>query len=351
MLNPVILSAAEKRTIYSYIEVFNKLYEIFGIKIFAIGGTLLGAIRNSDIINWDDDVDYAIRVRDLNLLAQPKVLQYLNDRGFVIYKKKGIKYKHIWHLIKANGYHNQQSLQTINHADYNRMVSGRGSKVIPKHGICADIFGYQLDGATYSLMKQDLLIQPICRRIMEADLIRYPYGLSYIYSVCDPIDYLTTVYGKQWKTPRIIKPHRPTRLIDTTTCVYVIGVFDLLHSGHYNLLHRAKQLGTRLVVGVCSDRLVAKTKSERCVLDQYCRLNMLEKLDIVDKVFIYDDLDQSLNILKENTDVFVIPPDYGQYPGHNNSIDMCRRIGVNVQVINRTDGISSTHLRGLITHK
>lgn len=46
------------------------------------------------------------------------------------------------------------------------------------------------------------------------------------------------------------------------TIVYVYGVFDLFHLGHYNLLKRAKELGNYLVVGVVDDPAVTKMKGK-----------------------------------------------------------------------------------------
>ena len=42
--------------------------------------------------------------------------------------------------------------------------------------------------------------------------------------------------------------------------IYMEGCFDLMHSGHYNALRQAKQLGDILVAGVVSDENVLKNK-------------------------------------------------------------------------------------------
>ena len=60
--------------------------------------------------------------------------------------------------------------------------------------------------------------------------------------------------------------------------VYTDGVWDLMHHGHYNLLKQARELGTRLVVGVMSDEMMVRDKrlpimtmEERAQLLTHCR--------------------------------------------------------------------------------
>jgi cytidyltransferase-like protein len=48
--------------------------------------------------------------------------------------------------------------------------------------------------------------------------------------------------------------------------VYIDGCFDIMHSGHYNALRQAKQLGDILVAGVHSDAEILKNKGTFCEL-------------------------------------------------------------------------------------
>jgi ethanolamine-phosphate cytidylyltransferase len=42
--------------------------------------------------------------------------------------------------------------------------------------------------------------------------------------------------------------------------IYMDGCFDIMHSGHYNALRQAKQLGDILVVGIHSDEEILRNK-------------------------------------------------------------------------------------------
>lgn len=44
-----------------------------------------------------------------------------------------------------------------------------------------------------------------------------------------------------------------TNKLESMKNVYVIGVFDLFHFGHVELLRRAKELGDRLIVAINGD--------------------------------------------------------------------------------------------------
>jgi D-glycero-beta-D-manno-heptose 1-phosphate adenylyltransferase len=72
--------------------------------------------------------------------------------------------------------------------------------------------------------------------------------------------------------------------------VFTNGCFDLLHSGHVDLLERARALGSRLVVGLNSDRSVRQLKgSTRPMVNQTERRRMLLALRCVDEVVLFDD--------------------------------------------------------------
>jgi len=71
--------------------------------------------------------------------------------------------------------------------------------------------------------------------------------------------------------------------------VVVTGVFDLLHVGHLRFLQAARELGSRLVVGVESDERVRRWKgSDRPIQTQEDRCELLSALRVVDDVFLIE---------------------------------------------------------------
>lgn len=63
-----------------------------------------------------------------------------------------------------------------------------------------------------------------------------------------------------------------------TIRIYIDGVFDLPHSGHYNAIRQARAMGDHLVLGVCSDSDVLKFKgptifntTERAEIMRHCK--------------------------------------------------------------------------------
>jgi len=67
--------------------------------------------------------------------------------------------------------------------------------------------------------------------------------------------------------------------------VYTVGVWDLLHPGHLDVLVRLRNMGTRLVVGVVGDDAIARYK-RRPIMTLAERAAMIGSLQCVDEVLL-----------------------------------------------------------------
>lgn len=95
------------------------------------------------------------------------------------------------------------------------------------------------------------------------------------------------------------------------TVVFTNGCFDLLHSGHVEILGKAKKLGDLLVVGLNSDSSVRKLKGPKRPLNPVkARAAVLAGLKAVDYVVVFSEETPSLLIEKIRPDILVKGADY-----------------------------------------
>ncbi len=97
-------------------------------------------------------------------------------------------------------------------------------------------------------------------------------------------------FGEYRHVKRIEKivPHKEE------TIVLANGVFDILHTGHIELLSFAKSLGGRLVVAINSDRAVRELKGDdRPINNEIDRKAVLQAVKFVDEVVVFDDVSTS----------------------------------------------------------
>ena len=88
--------------------------------------------------------------------------------------------------------------------------------------------------------------------------------------------------------------------------VFTNGCFDLIHPGHVKLLRKARALGTKLIVGLNSDRSVRAIKgSPRPFMNQKARAAVLSELRSVDEVRIFDENTPERLIREIKPDVLV----------------------------------------------
>jgi rfaE bifunctional protein nucleotidyltransferase chain/domain len=127
--------------------------------------------------------------------------------------------------------------------------------------------------------------------------------------------------------------------------IFVNGTFDILHTGHLELLAYARSLGDFLYVGIDSDRRVKELKGPtRPINNQTERLKMLEALRYVDSVHIFD-TDNDLRNLIQNCDIMVKGDDYQGKPIVGEEV--CKKI----VFFKKIDGYSTTQKISDITSR
>ena len=126
--------------------------------------------------------------------------------------------------------------------------------------------------------------------------------------------------------------------------ILTVGVYDYLHIGHVNLFRRAKELGDYLIVAVQDSNFILKYKPNTKILyntDE--RMYLVRSIRYVDEAVVYTDVDR---IVKEvDFDVFVTGPDQ-VHEGFQRAMQWCRDNGKETVVLPRTEGISSSQLKG-----
>lgn len=120
--------------------------------------------------------------------------------------------------------------------------------------------------------------------------------------------------------------------------VITYGTFDLLHTGHINLLRRAREYGDYLIVAISSDSFNEKKhKSAYYSFEQ--RKIILEAIRYVDEVIPEYTWEQKADdVRKYDIDVFVMGDDW------EGEFDFLREY-CDVIYLPRTVGISTTKIK------
>lgn len=123
--------------------------------------------------------------------------------------------------------------------------------------------------------------------------------------------------------------------------VFTNGCFDLIHPGHIDLLTRARALGTKLIVGINSDKSVRAIKgAPRPFLPENDRAEILRGLKPVDEVVIFDEPTPEKIIEKIAPDVLVKGGDWK--PSEIIGADFVQKRGGKVLSLPLKNGYSSS---------
>jgi len=118
--------------------------------------------------------------------------------------------------------------------------------------------------------------------------------------------------------------------------VLTFGTFDVFHLGHLRILHRAKERGNQLIVGISTDALNFSKKGRYPVYSQEERMEIVASIRYVDEVFYEESLEQKGDYLKKyQADILMMGDDWQGKFDHFR--DICEVI-----YLPRTPSISTT---------
>jgi len=94
--------------------------------------------------------------------------------------------------------------------------------------------------------------------------------------------------------------------------IFVNGSFDLLHTGHLDMLNYAKSLGDYLLVAIDTDERIKYNKgSDRPVMPEHIRIAIMKNLKPVDEVKTFGTDEQLINIIRNySPDIMVKGSDW-----------------------------------------
>jgi len=106
------------------------------------------------------------------------------------------------------------------------------------------------------------------------------------------------------------------RFLGVKMKIFVNGSFDVLHTGHLDLLNYAKSLGNFLHVAIDSDKRISEKKGlDRPFNLQDTRKLLMQNLKAVDQVSIFDSDSELINIAKTyEPDIMLVGSDWRGKP-------------------------------------
>lgn len=131
-----------------------------------------------------------------------------------------------------------------------------------------------------------------------------------------------------------------------------VGVFDLFHVGHLNLLERCKSMCEYLIVAVCQDDYVTEIKHKQPVYGEKDRMRILSALKVVDKVIpvqIEETEDKMLLLKNHHFDVLFSGDDWKGTERYKKTEKQFAEFGVSIEYFPYTKGISSTQIKECIS--
>ena len=135
--------------------------------------------------------------------------------------------------------------------------------------------------------------------------------------------------------------------------VYVGGTMDLFHSGHIDLLKRAKKIGDIVIVALNTDEFNERYKGQKPILSLQERIKLVKSCKYVDRVIINDG-NEMANILKYRVDYILHGNDWPRKPIlkiMGLTEEFLKKNKVILKLVPYTKKISTTEIKNRIAEK
>ena len=130
-----------------------------------------------------------------------------------------------------------------------------------------------------------------------------------------------------------------------------VGVFDLFHVGHLNLLERCKAMCDKLIVAVCGDDYVTEVKYKIPVYPAEQRRRIIAALKCVDEVIpvtIKETKDKILLLKNHPFDVLFSGDDWKGSERYRKTEEQFGKLGVAIEYLPYTKGVSTTSIKEML---
>lgn len=154
------------------------------------------------------------------------------------------------------------------------------------------------------------------------------------------LEYINNKIYKDWES---LKNTLGLWNFKNETIVFTNGCFDIVHQGHINYLSKAKELGTKLVIGLNTDFSVKRIKgSERPINNEDSRALLLAAFEFSDAIILFNE-DTPYELIKYiQPDILVKGNDYK--PEDIIGYDIIKNKGGEVKTLDFIDGFSSSSI-------